>query len=536
MPQQEDQSLILVVDDHIPAAEMVSHLFSMRGYETMCAFSGEEALEKAQQHIPDLILLDVMMPGMDGYQVLEALRETPATSKIPIIFITARGEAEDIEQGLELGADDYIPKPVKPRELMARAKSKIESHRLRENLEQKTTDLEALLRFSEALNNHLEVNELLDLILYLVLDLIPSRAAVIYRMSENDEILETRFKTKDDFGITIDEHTLKEYFSEQSEAIQWQANDQRAFSPNAGMAAGLRHGDQLHGILVVLADEPYGENHLRLFENIGRQTTMAVRNAELYAVKVNYAERLEEMVEERTAKLRSAQELLIRAEKLASVGRLAAGIAHEINNPLMPIRVNLELMKEDVEAERDVSIEDIDEALRSVARISRIVERLQQFTRKRGDNAPVMQPLKIADVIDDVMALSRSYISKSGIKVNMNVDEKIQIYGSRDQLEQVFLNIILNAQAAMQNGGTLNIDSFIKGQKVIVRFEDTGIGIAEDMLDKIFEPFVSTKENGSGLGLFISYGIIEDHNGQIEVQSKVGKGATFTLTLPVMQS
>jgi CheY-like chemotaxis protein len=87
MPRHEDQSLILVVDDHIPAAEMVSHLFTMRGYETMCAFGGEEALEKAQQHLPDLILLDVMMPGMDGYQVLEALRENPVTNKIPIIFI-----------------------------------------------------------------------------------------------------------------------------------------------------------------------------------------------------------------------------------------------------------------------------------------------------------------------------------------------------------------------------------------------------------------------------------------------------------------
>jgi signal transduction histidine kinase/DNA-binding NarL/FixJ family response regulator len=536
MPRHEDQSLILVVDDHIPAAEMVSHLFTMRGYETMCAFGGEEALEKAQQHLPDLILLDVMMPGMDGYQVLEALRENPVTNKIPIIFITARGEAEDIEQGLELGADDYIPKPVKPRELLARAKSKIESYRLRENLEQKTTDLEALLRFSEALSNHLEVNELLDLILYLVLDLIPSRAAVIYRMSENADILDKRFKTKDDFKITLDESALKKHFLKGADSVAWQVQDENAFASNAGMAAGLWHGDQLHGILVVLADEPYGANHFRLFENIGRQTTMALRNAELYAVKVNYAERLEDMVEERTAELRSAQELLIRAEKLASVGRLAAGIAHEINNPLMPIRVNLEMMKEDVDEKRDVSGEDIDEALRSVNRISRIVERLQQFTRKRGDNAPVMQPLKIADVLDDVMALSGSYITKSGIKVNINVDEKAQVYGSRDQLEQVFLNIILNAHAAMQNGGTLTIDSAVKGQNLIVRFADTGVGIAQDMLDKIFEPFISTKENGSGLGLFISYGIIEDHNGQIEVESAEGKGATFTLTLPMMKS
>lgn len=538
MSQAEDQTRILIVDDHVPAAEMVSRLFAVRGYQTICAFSGAEALEQAQQYIPDLILLDVMMPDMDGYKVLEALRGNPTTNKIPVIFITAKDEAADIEEGLRLGADDYIPKPVKPRELIARAKSKIEAYRLRENLEQKTTDLEALLRFSEALNNHLEVDELLDLILYLVLDLVPSHTAIIYHMSESNDIVETRSKSKDKHvDVDIDVQALKDYFSQHTDAIQWQSSTQKSFSlSDSGMVAGLRHGEQMHGMLLVLADMPFEENHLRLFENIGRQTTMALRNAELYAVKVNYAERLEEMVEERTAELRSAQELLVRAEKLASVGRLAAGIAHEINNPLMPIRVNLELMKEDVEENKDVSIQDIDEALRSVNRISRIVERLQQFTRKSGDKAPIMQPLKIVDIVEDVISLSGSYIRNSGIKVDVNLDETAQIYGNRDQLEQVFLNIILNAHAAMQGGGTLKIDSHIEAQNLIIRFADTGTGIANDMLGKIFEPFMSSKENGSGLGLFISYGIIESHNGQIHVESELGKGAVFTLALPTAKT
>ena len=538
MAQQDNQSLILVVDDHAPAAEMVSRLFTIRGYETICAFNGQEAIEIAQQQTPDLILLDVMMPGMDGYQVLAALRENPKTDGIPIIFITAKDDPADIEQGLQLGADDYIPKPVKPRELIARAKSKIEAYRLRESLEQKTKDLEALLRFSEALSNHLEVDELLDLILYLVLDLIPSQSAVIYHMAENADIIETRFKAKEnDFDVEVDVKGLKKYFSQHTDAFQWSPDSQKSYSSSGfGMVSALRHGEQLHGMLLVLADTPFAENHLRLFENIGRQTTMALRNAELYAVKVNYAERLEDMVEERTAELRSAQELLIRAEKLASVGRLAAGIAHEINNPLMPIRVNLELMKEDVEDNREVSIQDIDEALRSVNRISRIVERLQQFTRKRGDKAPVMQPINVAEIIEDVLSLSGSYISKSGVKVNLNLDETARIDGNRDQLEQVFLNIILNAHAAMQSGGRLDIESHVEGNSLLIRFADTGTGIASDMLDKIFEPFVSTKENGSGLGLFISYGIVENHNGQIHAESELGKGSVFTLTLPIKAS
>ncbi|MCI0710095.1 MAG: response regulator [Chloroflexi bacterium] len=537
MSQPQMKSLVLVVDDHVPAAEMVSRLFATRGYDTLSAYSGADALQLAQQHLPDLILLDIMMPQMDGFQVLEALRAAPATRKIPIIFITAKDEPEDIEQGLQLGADDYIPKPVKPRELIARAKSKIESYKLREALEQRTTDLEALIRFSEALNNHLEVNELLDLILYLVLDLIPCHTAIIYRLSEQGGILEVRLKSKyDDPQAEIDERGLKKYLKQRNESLRWSEGDKRAIAPNTcGMATGLQHGDQLHGYLVVLAHQGFEDNHQRLFDAIGRQTTLALRNAELYAVKVEYAERLEEMVEERTAELRSAQELLIRAEKLASVGRLAAGIAHEINNPLMPIRVNLELMAEDLQEGRAINNRDIEEALRSVNRISRIVERLQQFTRKRGEAAPAMEPLKVATVLEDVMSLSRTYIRQSGITLNVKLNEEAQIYGNRDQLEQVFLNLLLNAQAAMENGGTLTIESVIKGSKVVIRVKDTGIGIAHDMLDKIFEPFVSTKENGSGLGLFISYGIIHNHSGAIDVESQVGRGTTFTLTLPLIQ-
>jgi two-component system NtrC family sensor kinase len=300
------------------------------------------------------------------------------------------------------------------------------------------------------------------------------------------------------------------------------------------MVAALQHGEQLHGILAVIGHQPFEENHLRLFEAIGRQTTLALRNAELYAVKVNYAEHLEDMVEERTAELRSAQELLIRAEKLASVGRLAAGIAHEINNPLMPIRVNLELMAEDIEEGREVNITDIEEALHSVKRISRIVERLQQFTRKRGDHVPDMEPLQIADILEDVVSLSRSYVRQSGIRINVNLDPNALVYGNRDQLEQVFLNIILNAQAAMPDGGSLDIHSKVQAQKLVIEFKDTGTGIADDMVDKIFEPFISTKENGSGLGLFISYGIVQNHSGTIDVKTDLGKGSIFTLTLPII--
>lgn len=534
MPEEVESPLVLIVDDHIPAAEMLSRLFDSRGYRSEMAHDGMEAIRKAQLLRPDLILLDIMMPVMDGFQVMERLRAMPETMHIPTIFITAKDDASDIEHGLQLGADDYIPKPVKPRELMARAQSKIEARKLRNALEEKTRDLETLLRFSEALNNHLNVAEILQLVLYLILDLIPAQAAIIYRLDDKANILEIRTESKDQ-DLDIDDLALFERVKNEPHAVKWTSSSHPQISnANAGMALNLAHGEQIHAVLVLLNAEAFQPQALRIFEGAGGQITLALRNAELYAMQVHYAEHLEEMVHERTEALRSAQELLIRSEKLASIGQLAAGIAHEINNPLLPIRVNLEMMKEDVEAGADVSLEDIDQSLHSVKRISRIVEQLQQFTRKRSDDLPDLQELVISDVLEDVLALSRTYIRHSGIQVLTNLQGRGKVFGNRDQLEQVFLNLILNAQAAMEKGGKLAIESYVEGEALILRFADTGHGIPENMRQKIFDPFVSTKPNGSGLGLFISHQIIQNHSGSIQVESEVGKGATFTLNLPIV--
>jgi two-component system NtrC family sensor kinase len=300
------------------------------------------------------------------------------------------------------------------------------------------------------------------------------------------------------------------------------------------MAVKLQHTEQTHGVLTVLSCDSFSDRNRLVFEAIARQTTLALRNAILYAMTVDYAEHLEDKVEERTQELRSAQDLLVRSEKLASVGRLAAGLAHEINNPLMPIRMNLEMMQEDIQSGIAVSERDIEETLRSVTRIGRIVERLQQFTRHGNEMTPEMEPLPVSAVMENVLALSETYMRHNKVNLDVQIDNQAYVYGNRDQLEQVFLNIILNAQAAMDEGGSLQIRAIPRENDVQISFKDTGHGIPQDMLDKIFEPFISTKESGSGLGLFISHNVIHNHSGDIHVESVVGKGTTFTLTLPTI--
>lgn len=533
--------LILVVDDHIPAVSMLTRLLEREEYDVMSAYDGEQALDICQQTIPDLILLDVMMPKVNGFEVVKILREMDKTENIPVILITAKNTPDDIEHGLQLGADDYIAKPFNPRELLARVKSKIDAHLLKEKLESKTQDLEALLRLSEELKHHQNIDELLELILYLAIDLLPSEVAILYRFDEHHRLISSLLSYKDGTIIAnptlVDDRIINSLLMSQKTLTRWTADDERQIADcSEGILCKLESSEEIFGLLGIFNTVPYSSNQERLFQGISRQATLALRNAELYEVKTQYANHLEEMVAERTQELQSAQNLLIRAEKLASIGRLSAGIAHEINNPLFPLRINLEHMLEDIQDGYPITQQDVEENLKSVERISRIVKRLLEFTGKDNSSQPNIEHINLNDVIHNVISLSKKYLEHSHVNIQLELPELPQIYGNRDQIEQVFLNIIINAKAAMPEGGDLSIKGWIEDKNIILRFRDTGVGIKAEFINTIFEPFVSSKEDGTGLGLFISYNIIENHQGSIEVESQVGEGATFTVRLPITPS
>ena len=244
---------------------------------------------------------------------------------------------------------------------------------------------------------------------------------------------------------------------------------------------------------------------------------------------------LEDMVEAQTAELHSAQQLLIRAEKLASIGHLAASIAHEINNPLQPIRINLEDMLEDIQNNTPIDIRAVQSTQESVERIRRIVSQLLEFAGHRSPSSDELQLLDVSQIIDGVTNLNHKFFEKEGMKIDTHLTPALSIYGNKDQLEQVFMNLTLNAKSAMISGGVLEISSWNEKDEIVIRFTDTGCGIPEDKINKIFDPFFSTKPSGTGLGLFVSYGIIQGHHGTIEVHSVVNRGSTFTIRLPMQK-
>jgi two-component system, NtrC family, sensor kinase len=255
---------------------------------------------------------------------------------------------------------------------------------------------------------------------------------------------------------------------------------------------------------------------------------------------VTWAKTLEDRVEENTRELRSAHDHVLHVEKMASLGKMAAVVAHEVNNPLSGILTYAKLLRKWV-ANGQVEHEKRDEAIQSLEliaaesrRCGELIKNLLSLSRCAPMN---VQSTDLHQVIDRCLLLVRHQLELVGIELQVKLaDDLPRVSCDPEQIEQVLLALIMNAIDAMPHGGNLWIDTRLNHDEteIDVRVRDDGSGIAPDVLPQIFEPFMTTKERGRGvgLGLAISRGIVERHNGRIEVESKLGQGTTFTVTLP----
>ena len=250
---------------------------------------------------------------------------------------------------------------------------------------------------------------------------------------------------------------------------------------------------------------------------------------------IEWGKTLEKKVEERTKELTEMQEHLIQSEKLASLGKLAAGIAHEINNPLGGVLIYSHLLLEDTD-ENSPYYENLKKIVKETSRCKDIVKGLLEFARPKE---PEMSLVNIDEIVERSLSIMECQALFQNIKIKKScVSNLPKIVADSAQLQQVFVNIILNAAEAMNGNGILTISTFLNrdGTFIEIKFSDTGHGIKEEDQKRLFEPFFTTKEvgKGTGLGLAISYSIIQKHQGTIEVKSEVGKGSTFNVKLPVM--
>jgi two-component system NtrC family sensor kinase len=239
-------------------------------------------------------------------------------------------------------------------------------------------------------------------------------------------------------------------------------------------------------------------------------------------------------LEEKNLQLLATQKELGRAERLAGLGMLAAGVAHEINNPLAVIRGNAELLQNSIPADNEER-EEVDAIVEEAIRIERIVNNLRVFSRSGMRR---ISTFSLGKMLDSILSQIGHQIPLGQYQVTKDYWEwDVDIDGDKDQLRQVFTNLIINGLQAMPDGGELLLSTHLDqtDQRVRVTVQDNGCGIFDEDKGRLFSPFFTTKAQGTGLGLAVSYGIVRDHGGEIRVDSRSGEGATFMVLLPLRQ-
>jgi C4-dicarboxylate-specific signal transduction histidine kinase len=417
-----------------------------------------------------------------------------------------------------------------------------------QEVRQRSQELSALNAIASTASQSLDLDEILKATLDKVLETIGGEAGAIYLLDQGNnnlvakvyrgispEFVEETMRWDRGLarrGLRSGEPIVVEDISKEPGLTRMAATreDLRSY-----IGVPLKSKDKVLGMMNVIARRPrrFAPRDVELLTSVGNQIGVAIENARLYEAaqrEVTERKRMEEELRKAYHDLRGSQAKLIQSEKLAATGRLAASMAHEINNPLQGISNYLSAISRQV-VEEDPLHEDLEMVKLGFERISEIVRRLRAFYRPADE---AMAPTDINGVVKRVLALLGHQLSLGKVAVKTGLAEQdLPVLGSAGQLEQVLVNLVVNAQDAMPQGGELMVRTALHEDMVQLQVSDTGHGIGKEQMSRLFEPFSSGKEGeGLGLGLWISHNIIEGHGGHIEVESQVGQGTTFIVSLP----
>jgi len=527
-PVRKNKGEILVVDNNPSNLKLLLSILVNEGYKVRPATSGKQALVAIDIKIPELFLLDINMPGMDGYELCRRIKENKKIHNIPVIFISANDSIEDRIKGFDIGGVDYITKPFQRQDVLVRVNTHLNLYNLQRDLEKKVQERTEELR---SIRNYLSN----------IIDSMPS-------------IL---------IGVDIG-----------GKVTQWNKSAEQ----NTGVAAKNAVGKILSDVFPNMLNEIdriKKSIQTREVQTESRKTnyksSIAVyEDVTIFPLVANGVEGAVIRIDDVSEKVR-IEEMMIQSEKMLSVGGLAAGMAHEINNPLAGIIqsaevISMRLWKDSdspnniaAAKEAGTSMESIrnfmearniprmiDAINESGRRVAKIVDNMLSFARKSEDQKSSHNIQKLLDKTIELAAtdynMKKHYdFKKINIKKEYS-DNLPMLLCEGSKIQQVLLNILRNGAQAMHMNSVENPNFIIrtayKAEKhlIIIQIEDNGPGMNEDIRKRVFEPFFTTKsiDVGTGLGLSVSYFIItENHGGKIWVESSLGKGANFIISLPV---
>lgn len=423
---------ILVVDDQSANLKFLTEILKHEGYQVRIALDGKTALSSVDLAAPDLILLDILMPEIDGYETCRRLKQKESLKNIPIIFISALSDSFDKIKAFKTGGVDYVTKPFEPEELLTRVNTHLSRKIMMEKLEQQNIELEK------------EINQ-----------------------------------------RKISEEELKKY-----------------------------------------------QNYLEKL--VKDRTSDLITSNENLKAEINERKQIESE--------------LIQSEKLSALGELSASLVHELSQPLFSIQLLAQILIKNIDSNQ-LEIEnlqiDLNEIVTQIKKMDEIMHHMKSFSHKSDND--LTEAVSINKVIEGPLKVCQKQLAHQNIEVKLQLNPELpQVKGNSNRLEQVLLNLINNARHALDDcqkkDKTIEIKSYHNMNKdlnyVVLEVKDNANGIPENAKEKLFQSFFTTKApgKGTGLGLSISNKIIADHEGKIEVESEVGKGALFRIILPVIES
>jgi PAS domain S-box-containing protein len=503
----EQRPHVVLADDNADMRQYLGRLLAP-SYDVTAVADGEDALAAVARVHPDLILTDIMMPGLDGFDLLRQLRADPELRDIPVIVLSARAGEEAKVEGLRMGANDYLVKPFSARDLLARVSSTVGRARARGRLrEQAQQELEGRYR--------LLVEAVTDYAIYM---LDPDGIVTSWNAGAR------RFKGYDDSEIIG--HHFSRFYTEE---------DRLSGLPAKNLAIAEREGKfESEGWRVRKNGERFWASVIidPIRDPSGRL--------------IGYAKVTRDLTERQAAQraLEEARERTIQSQKMEAVGQLTGGIAHDFNNLLAVVLGSLELLQRRVPAGQPQLMRLVDNATRAAQRGAALTQRMLAFARRQELN---LKPV-------DVPALMRgmSELLERSLGPSVLIETRFPLSLSRvtadpNQLEMAVLNLVVNARDAMPDGGTIVISArpvgitrgynsdLEAGEYVCLSIEDTGEGMDEATLALAMDPFFTTKElgKGTGLGLPMVQGLAEQSGGRFFLKSRKGEGTTAELWLPV---
>jgi signal transduction histidine kinase len=398
----------------------------------------------------------------------------------------------------------------------------------------------------------LEIDEILRLVLEGVTKHIGFDRARLYLVNEKRHVLECKMAVGvDEEGIRgvalplepVDSIVARSVVEKKPFVIPDASKDPRInpvlkekFSLHSLIVIPLLAKEKALGAIAADYVEPGKNITADVLESVitfAQQAGLAIHHAFMYQELRTFSEQMEEKIQKTTAALRKIEAQLILSEKLAALGQLAAGIAHEIRNPLTSINILIHSLRESLSS-KNSHREDLKVIEEEIDRINEIVDQFLRFARP---SPPLLEKAEVPTIFEETLQLLRPQVEKQRISVQKNFRSLPPITIDKEQMKQVVLNLLLNAIQAMPEGGRLRLSGKIPtgNQWIQLSIQDSGIGIPPQDMDKLFDPFFSTREGGIGLGLSIAHRIIDQHNGRIEVESTPDKGTLFTIWLPLEQ-